>query len=335
MTDPAAAHERHIRRRTLGALLAALSLLAASVAPAAGKTILRVGHFPNVTHVQALVAHALSRQGRGWFEQRLSPGVEIQWFTYNAGPSATEAIFAGALDLTYIGPSPALNAYFRSQGEEIRILSGAVNGGAALVLRTEAGIKTPAEFRGRKFATPQLGNTQDVEFRAWLKKQGYRVTQTGGDVRILPTQNPDQLALFARGEIDGAWTVEPWVSRLETEAKGTLFLEQKDTVTTILVSSAKFLKAQPAIARQFLRAHRELTEWIRAHPAEAKALAQSELAALTRRSMSQDLLDRAWSRLVITNSISRESLEQFVLDAKDAGFLAATRDLGALLPELE
>lgn len=194
---------------------------------AGGKSVIRVGHFPNITHVQALVAHQLSRQGKGWFEERL--GVALEWFTYNAGPSAIEAIFARSLDLTYIGPSPVLNAYAKSKGAEPRILAGAANGGSALVVRPEAGINSPADFRGKKIATPQLGNTQDVQARAWLVAQGFKVTQTGGDVSVIPTANADQLGLFAKGEIDAAWTAEPWASRLELEANAKVFLEDRET----------------------------------------------------------------------------------------------------------
>src|SRR5437763_5296656 len=136
-------------------------LLGVTCAHSADKTVLRVGHFPNITHVQALVAHNLSRQGKGWFEQRLGGDVEIQWFIYNAGPSAMEAIFANSIDLTYVGPSPALNAYAKARGEDIRIIAGAVEGGAALVVQPGAGLRTPADFRGKKIGTPQLGNTQD------------------------------------------------------------------------------------------------------------------------------------------------------------------------------
>src|SRR5512132_3336646 len=205
------------------------------------KTAIRFGHFPNITHAQGVIAHALSRQGKGWFEQRLGPNVEIQWFTYNAGPSAMEAIFAGSLDVTYVGPSPALNAYFKSNGEEIRVIAGAANAGAALVVKSDSPIKTAADFRGKKIATPQLGNTQDISCRAWLKAQGFKVTQTGGDVTVLPTANPDQLPLFQNGGVDAVWTVEPWVTRLERDAKARVFLEDKDIITTWLVSTAKFL----------------------------------------------------------------------------------------------
>src|ERR1700756_1869497 len=183
-------------------------LFCASFVAAQERTTVRFGHFPNITHAQGVIAHALSRKGKGWFEQRLGPNVEIQWFTYNAGPSAMEAIFARSLDVTYVGPGPALNAYLKSNGEEIRVISGAANAGAAFVVKADSPIKTASDFRGKKIATPQLGNTQDISCRAWLKAQGFKVTQIGGDVTVLPTNNPDQLALLQNGGVDGVWTVE-------------------------------------------------------------------------------------------------------------------------------
>src|ERR1700687_5976619 len=179
-------------------LLLPMALVFAGKLSAQNAVTIRVGHFPNVTHVQALVAHALSRQGKGWFEERLGNDVKIDWFVYNAGPSAMEAIFANSIDLTYVGPSPAINAYAKSRGEEIRIVAGAANGGAALVVPNDGSLKSAADFRGKKIATPQLGNTQDVSCRAWLKTNGFKVTQTGGDVTVIPTANPDQLALFQK-----------------------------------------------------------------------------------------------------------------------------------------
>jgi sulfonate transport system substrate-binding protein len=230
-------------------------LLWASFATAQEKTTIRFGHFPNITHAQGVIAHALSRQGNGWFEKRLGPNVEIQWFTYNAGPSAMEAIFAKSLDVTYVGPGPALNAYLKSNGEEIRVISGAANAGAALVVKTDSPIKAPTDFRGKKIATPQLGNTQDISCRAWLKAQGFKVTQTGGDVTVIPTANPDQLALFQNGGVDAVWTVEPWVTRLERDAKARVFLEDKDTITTWLVSSVKFLSDRRDLAKKIAAAN--------------------------------------------------------------------------------
>src|SRR5881227_2191173 len=263
-------------------LLTSVICLFAQTGSAQDKVVIRFGHFPNITHAQGVIAHALTRQGKGWFEERLGPNVEIQWFTYNAGPSAMEAIFAGSLDLTYVGQGPALNAHFKSNGQEVRVIAGAANAGAALVVKSDSPIKTAADFRGKKIATPQLGNTQDISCRAWLKAQGFKVTQTGGDVTVLPTANPDQLALFQSGGVDAVWTVEPWVTRLEREAKARVFLEDKDIITTWLVSSAKFLGSKRDLVKKIVAANVELTTWIQEHEAEAQKLLIAELAAETR-----------------------------------------------------
>src|SRR5256885_10399101 len=260
-------------------LFLSISLFFAAAAFSFAETKVRVGHFPNITHAQGVIAHALTRQGKGWFEQRLGPNIEIQWYTYNAGPSAMEALFAGSLDVTYVGQGPALNAHFKSNGEEIRVISGAANAGAALVVKPDGAIKTAADFRGKKVATPQMGNTQDISCRAWLKAQGFNVTQTGGDVLVVPTANPDQLALFQSGGVDAVWTVEPWVTRLEKEAKGKVFLEDKDVITTWLVSSVKFLKDHRDLAKNIAAANKELTDWIQSHSAEAEKLLVDELKA--------------------------------------------------------
>jgi NitT/TauT family transport system substrate-binding protein len=278
-----------------------------------------------------VIAHALSRQGKGWFEERFGPGVEIQWFTYNAGPSAMEAIFAGSLDLTYVGQGPALNAHFKSEGEEIRILGGAANAGAALLVKPDSPIKVPADFRGKKIATPQLGNTQDISCRAWLKAQGFKVTQTGGDVMVVPTANPDQLGLLQSGGVDAVWTVEPWVTRLEREAKAKVFLEDTNIITTWLASSVKFLKNQRDLARKVVAANQELTDWIQAHPDEAQKLLISELKEETKTDFAPDMVAQAWKRIRFTTEVSKELLAKAVQDGKDAGFLKGSTDTSKLI----
>lgn len=306
-------------------------LAVCSAGHAHAETQLRVGHFPNITHVQALVAHNLSRHGRGWFEQRIGPDVRIEWYVYNAGPSAMEAIFADSIDLSYVGPNPAINAYAKSRGEEIRIIAGAVNGGAALVVQPDLDLKVAADFKGRRIGTPQFGNTQDVAARAWLTAGGLKVTQTGGDVQVLPTANPDQLALFKTKQLDAVWTVEPWLSRLETEAGGTVLIEQPDTITTVLVASVKALARNRSLLRSFAEAHRELTAWIVANPEEAQRLAREELETLTRSTVSAELIARASKRIVPTAEIARAPLEDFVRNAQSVGFLRDAPDLSRLV----
>ncbi len=300
-------------------LLFLLALLTSWVR--ADKITLRVGYFPNITHAQGLVGSHTTREKHGWFEQRLGPDVTIQWFPFNAGPSAMEAIFAGSIDLTYVGPNPALNAYIRSQGDEIRVLAGAAEGGAALVVPGDGHVTKPADFKGGRIATPQLGNTQDVATRAWLKKQGFKITLTGGDVLVVPTANADQLQLFQQGKLDGVWTVEPWVSRLETEAGGKVFLEQNDAVTTVLVSGVKFLKAQPALVAKFRAAHAELTAWLGTHTTEAQAIVRAGLTAETKREMPAAIIDRSWRRLKFSDQVTPSQFSALVVDAQSAGFL--------------
>jgi NitT/TauT family transport system substrate-binding protein len=307
------------------------AILAMHRASAEEKIVIRFGHFPNITHAQGVIAHALSRKGKGWFEQRLGPNVEIQWFTYNAGPSAMEAMFAGSLDLTYVGQGPALNAHFKSNGEEVRVVAGAANAGAALVVKSDSPIKTAADFRGKKIATPQLGNTQDISCRAWLKAQGFKVTQTGGDVTVLPTANPDQLPLFQNGSVDAVWTVEPWVTRLEREAKARVFLEDKDVITTWLVSSAKFLGSHRDLAKKIVAANAELTDWIQKNPDEAQKLLIDELAAETKTTFAPDAVSPAWKRIKFTTAVPNELIAKAVQDGKDAGFLKGNTDTSKLI----
>jgi NitT/TauT family transport system substrate-binding protein len=298
--------------------------------PASAQETLRVGHFPNITHIQALVARQLERQGQNWFAERLGKDVKIEWYAYNAGPSAMEAFFVNAIDLTYVGPNPALNAFVRSRGEEVRIVSGAVNGGSALVVQKDSGLAAPADFRGKRIGTPQFGNTQDVAARAWLIAGGLRITQTGGDAHVVPTANPDQLTLFMRKTLDAVWTVEPWVSRLEREAGGTILVEDKDAVTTTLTARAKFLAEKRDLVRRFVAAHRDLTEWIRQNPEQAQHLARTELRTAFRLDLPADLIAHAWPRMTPTSDASPAAFKSFVENAKKIGFLRDVPDLGRL-----
>jgi NitT/TauT family transport system substrate-binding protein len=293
--------------------------------------VVRLGHFPNVTHAHGLVAHAMTRSGKGWFEQRLGPELRVEWFTYNAGPSAMEALLTNDLDVTYVGPSPALNAHIKSRGDDVRVLSGATSGGAALVVRGEGRIAQPADFAGKRVGTPQLGNTQDIACRAWLTEHGFRITQTGGDVLVVPTSNPDQLDLFRRGELDAVWTVEPWVSRLETEAGGRVFLEEQDALTTVLVASARFVRESPDLVRAIVAAHAELTTWIAEHAEEARGLVRAELREETKRDVPAELVERCWSRMRLEDAVTKEAFEQYVRKAQQAGFLKDAGDLSRLM----
>jgi NitT/TauT family transport system substrate-binding protein len=318
--------------RTASLLLLATACAEDAAEPRGGAPALRVGHFANVTHAHALVARELARSGEGWFEPRV--GVPVEWSVHDAGPSAMEALVAGSLDLAYVGPSPAINAHLRSLGRDVFVVAGAVRGGAALVVRPDRGLREAADFRGRRIATPQLGNTQDVACRAWLVEHGLRVTQVGGDALVVPTHNPDQLVLFQRGDIDAAWTVEPWVSRIEREAGGQVLLEQTDDATTVLVASAKFLAARRDVAARFVAAHRELGEWLAANPDEAQRRLRDEFAELTRRPLAAELVAHCWPRLRFDAGVEPREFAAFAAAAQRVGFLRHGSDLGRFVERL-
>jgi NitT/TauT family transport system substrate-binding protein len=315
-------------------LLALLLVAAGASALRAEELVLRVGFFPNITHAQGVIGSETTREGHGWFEQRLGPGVSVHWFAFNAGPSAMEALFANSIDLTYVGPSPALNAYVRSAGDEVRILAGSAEGGAALVVAADGPIHQAADFKGRRIATPQLGNTQDIAARCWLKRQGFKVTLTGGDVTVLPIANAEQLPLFKRGYVDAVWTVEPWVSRLVKDGGGRVYLEQKDAVATILVASAAFLKFHPDLAARFRAAHVELTAWVNANPAKAQKLVADGLGAATGRKTPVASVAAAWGRVRFTDTVVPAQLTALVADAQSVGFLRDAIPLDLLFPRV-
>jgi len=302
--------------------------------PISAETKVRVGHFPNITHAQGVIAHALSRQGKGWFEQRLGADTKIEWFVYNAGPSAMEAIFAKSIDLTYVGSGPALNAYTKSNGQEIRLIAGAANGGSGLVVQPDQNLNAPADFRGKRIASPQLGNTQDISCRAWLTEGGLKITQLGGDAQVLPTQNPDQLGLFRAKKVDAVWTVEPWLSRLEQEASGKVIVEEKEVATTILVSSVKFLNEQRELAKKFVQAHAELTDWIVKNPEEAQRLIKAELLEETKSDMTPQVIATAWKRIAFTSETPRAAVEKFMQNSVRSGFIKTAPDLSKLFEKL-
>jgi NitT/TauT family transport system substrate-binding protein len=294
---------------------------------ASGQPILRIGFFPNITHAQALVAfhETQSKGAEGVYEK--ATGAKIEWIPFNAGPSAIEALLAGTIDATYVGPNPVLNGYIRTKGANIRVLAGSARGGVALVIQPGSGLKTPADFRGKKIATPQLGNTQDVAARAWLKAGGLNITNTGGDAYVVPTQNPDQLELFKRKELDGVWTVEPWVSRLEQEAQAERLIAQDDTFITLLATSASALKDKAELLKKLIAAHEALTTRVSNEPDYAKPAVAAALLKATTRPIPPALLDHAWPRLKFTTVLDRKDFESAMQDAKSVGLLPETADL--------
>ena len=301
-----------------GAEQAQVDPSAAAAGDGARADELRLGFFANVTHATALAGVSQNHFTEALGDTTLSTQV------FNAGPSAVEALFAGSLDATYIGPNPAINAFAKSNGEAIRIIAGATSGGASLVVQPE--IASPADLRGKTLATPQLGNTQDVALRAWLAEQGYQVDPRGaGDVTVTPTENATTLQLFQDGAIQGAWLPEPWASRLVVEAGAKVLVDEKELwpdgqfVTTHLVVRTEFLEQYPGTVADLLRGHVTSTAWVQDNPAEAKTAVNDQIAALSGKPLPQPVIDRAWENLTITEDPVATSLKQSADDAVAAG----------------
>ncbi|MGZ3460681.1 MAG: ABC transporter substrate-binding protein [Archangium sp.] len=284
---------------------------------------LRLGFFPNITHAQALVGNA-----SGTFQQAV-PGLEMKMF--NAGPAAMEALSSGSLDVSYVGTGPAINTFLKG-GRELRIIAGAVDGGAVLVTKTA---RTPAELKGKTLASPQLGNTQDISLRHWLAEQGLKV---GKDVTVTPLSNPDILGLFLNGKIEGAWVPEPWGSRMVAEGGGHILVDERDLwpdkrfSTTVLVTTRKTLEQRRGELEKLVRAHVELTRQWQQQPEAFASRVNEAFGKVTGHPISEPVLRESFSRLEPALEVRPAQLQQAAENARQLGFLPGS-DLSGMVDD--
>ena len=284
--------------------------------------VVRIGFFANVTHAPALVAQQLRL-----FETFLGKdGTKVEYTAFNAGPAVIEAMKGGAIDVSYIGPNPSISGYTSTGGTLLRVVSGVTSGGAQLVVKPN--ITSPAPLKGKKLATPQLGNTQDVALRSWLKDQGFKTSTTGaGDVTITPTENATTLNLFKQGEIDGAWLPEPWASRLVLEAGAKVLLDEKELwpngefVTTNIIASQAFLNKYPGTVRSILQANNSAIKYIAANVDKSKDVVQAQITKWVGRPLPDAVITRSWGNLKFTWNPLPKTLAKSADDAVNAGLL--------------
>lgn len=290
----------------------------------AAPTTVRLAYFPNVTHASAIVGVE-----KGIFAEKLGAN-KLETKIVNAGPDAVTAILAGAIDASYIGPNPAINAFAQSNGEAIRIISGATSAGAFLVVKPE--INSAADLKGKKIATPQLGNTQDVALRYWLKQQGFKTdAQGGGDVSVVPQDNAQTLETFKSGAIQGAWVPEPWGTRLVQEGGGKVLVDEKTLwpngqfVTTHLIVSTKFLKDHPDAVKRLIEGQIAANDYIAKNPDDAKKVVNDGITKYTGKGIAPVVIDAAWKNLTFTNDPVASSLIASAQHAEDVGLLKPTK----------
>ncbi|HMN40263.1 MAG TPA: ABC transporter substrate-binding protein [Phycisphaerales bacterium] len=287
----------------------------------------RIGYFANVTHAQALLG-----VDSGDFAKAVAPSTLVAR-TFNAGPSLIESLFAGEIDIGYIGPSPAVNAFVQSRGKGIRVIAGAAANGVVVVARPGSGIRTLADLKGKRLATPQLGNTQDISARHYLETV---LMQTGAD-GVMPIANAEQAAMMSRGRIDAAWAVEPWASRLVAEAGGVVVAEEKELwpdrlfPLTLVVATPEFLEQHRDVVERLLVAHTSWTKRLAERPREHVASIAGALEKLGGKGLSEDLLTAALSRVVFTSEPMPSEIATFATWASDLGLARSVPDVGLLV----
>jgi len=297
---------------------------AAAPTTTAAPTTVRLAYFPNLTHGSAIVGVE-----KGIFAEKLGTNT-LETKLFNAGPDVVTAIFSGAIDAAYIGPNPAINAYAKSNGEAIRIVSGATSGGALLVVKPS--INSAADLKGKKLATPQLGGTQDVAARNWLKKQGLATDpQGGGDVSVVPQENATTLESFKAGTIDAAWVPEPWATRLVLDGGGKVLVDEKtlwpkgEFVTTHLIVATKFLEEHPDAVRRLIEGQVAANDFIAKNPDEARKVINDGITKYTGKGIAQPVIEGAWKNLTFTNDPVASSLTASAKAAESLGLLQPTK----------
>ena len=310
--------------RTLVALavvMAAMSTAGCGSGDGGAASTLRLGYFPNITHAPALVGVQ-----NKFFERALGPDATLKTTTFNAGPSAIEALFAGSIDVAYVGPNPAINGWAQSQGQALRIIAGSTSGGAALVVKPTIG--SIQDLKGKTLATPQLGNTQDVALRHWLKTNGFTFDQAGGgDVSVRPIPNAEIITGFAAGALDGAWVPEPFLSRLVLEHGGKVLFDERAAwpdgqfVTTHLIVRTEFLERSPDLVRRLLKGHIEAVAFVNEHPKDAQRIANDHLAALTGKPLPDNVVAASFANLTFTVDPIARSLAGSASHAQEVGLL--------------
>src|SRR6202034_1156733 len=313
---------------TTVALAAGCSSSGPSSSGGSGAVTLRLGFLANITHAPALVG-----VHNGIFTKTLGKNVTLKTQIFNSGTQETTAILAGQLDAAYVGPNPAINAWQKSNGTAIKIVSGVATGGASIVVKPA--ITSATQLKGQSLATPSLGNTQDVALRYWLKQSGLTTSATGGgDVSIKPT-TPNSAAVleFQSGQIAGA--SEPAPYDIEMVKDGGKVLLSEPGVTTLLVVAQSFLSAHPAIVADLIKAQVQANDFIKSSPAAAEADANAELAAYTGKPLSASIVAAAFKEITFTNDPDASSLTTDASQAVSLGLLKPVNlsgifDLGPL-----
>lgn len=283
---------------------------------------IRVAYFPNITHAVPIIGIE-----RGTFAQEIGNDTVIEPILFDSGPQVIESIFAGSVDIAYVGPGPAINGFLKSEHHDVKILSGAASGGVSFIVQSDSKIHSAADFKGKRIAAPSIGNTQDISLRTYLSENGLKPAEKGGSVIILNVPNSDIYTLFAKGDIDAAWVAEPTASLLVQKLNGTRLFNEKDLwpehrfASVLLIAKEEYVNQHPELIQKWLEAHQQTIDWINSNPEQTRIIFNQFLKSKLGKSISDGLIDESLSNLEITSDPIVNSIETFAKRADSLGYL--------------
>ena len=282
-----------------------------------GKINVRIAYFPNIIHTQALVM-----KNQGTLEEKWKDVCNVTWTSFNAGPAETEAVFAGEIDIGYMGPVPAVNANAKSNGD-VKIISNATNAGAILLARKDAGISSVKDLAGKKIAVPQIGNTQHLCLLSLLTEHGL----SASDVTIAASSNADIVNLIDSGRVDAAVVPEPWGTTIEKNGNAEVILDYDelflngDYPSALVIASRDFMEKHPDLVLDFLEMHEEATLFINEHPEDMLEIVNTEIKDATGKSLDSDIIQNAFSRIKADSTLNTDAVMNFADISKEEGFI--------------
>jgi len=283
---------------------------------------IRVAYFPNISHAVPIIG-----MEKGTFQDQIGNNTVIESMLFDAGPQVIESIFAGSIDIAYVGPGPAINGFLKSENHNVKILSGAASGGASFIAHPNSKINSVADFGGKRIAAPQIGNTQDISLRNYLSENGLKPAEKGGSVIVLNIPNPDIYTLFAKGDIDAAWVPEPTATILVQQLNGTRLFNEEELwpdnrfASVLLIAREEYVNQNPEVINKWLEAHQQTVNWINSNPEQTRVIFLQFMKKETGKTLSDKLVDESLSNLEITSDPIVSSIHTFAKRADSLGYL--------------
>jgi NitT/TauT family transport system substrate-binding protein len=301
-------------------IIALVGLTQASVDDSQNK--IRVAFFPSIVHAVPIIGMETQI-----FANNLNDDLDIEVKIFDSGPQVIESIFSNSVDIAYVGPGPVINGFLKSDGNDLKILAGAANGGASFVIQKNSGLELIENYSGKRVAAPQISNTQDVSLRHYLAENGLKSAEKGGDVFVLNIANPDIYTLFAKGDIDGAWVPEPWATMLVEELDGIRLFDENEFwpenkfSSVLLIGRSDYIEKNPEIIKKWINANEKTVQWINNHPDESKKLYNEFLKSYMGRTLPENIVEKSFANIIITSEPLENSVYTFAERADALGYL--------------